>query len=161
MIVRLDWGEIYRAADVGLQRQIANLRRGRQDVAGAEDGLGWEYHMIGAIGECAVAKALGIYWNGNMGNLGAADVADLEVRTADRSYKKLILRPDDPHDSIFILALVHALPSVKLAGWIKGEDGMLAMWEQAPNGRPPAYFVPQSSLYSMRDLSSTIEAIAS
>jgi hypothetical protein len=99
----------------------------------------------GAAGEMAVAKLANIYWNGNMGNLKAADVGRLQVRTRSRDYYDLILHPTDPDDSAFILVVGKA-PRFRIVGWIVARDGKLQKWWKDPAGNRPAFFVPQSEL---------------
>ena len=42
--------------------------------------------------------------------------------------------------------MVGVSPTFKVCGWIKGVDGKSEEFAQSPNGRPPAFFVPQHRL---------------
>lgn len=151
MRVRLDWSEMEIAATVGKMRQMQALELNRAARYGASVENAWTLNMEGAAGEMAVAKALGIYWSGNIGNLGAADVGPMQVRTSSRSDGDLILHPRDRDDAIFVLATGLA-PSFRIVGWLYAVTGKDDKYWRDPAGGRPAYFVPQRLLRPMYEI---------
>jgi hypothetical protein len=133
------------AAQVGVMRQVQNLKRGRADAYGASTSMGWQYHIEGAMGEMAVAKAFNLYWNGNLGNLSAGDVGDIQVRTSSRTNGDLIMHPRDRDKDRFIL-VTGGNGDYNLRGWVLGSEGKLQEYWRDPAGGRPAYFVPQGKL---------------
>lgn len=149
--VRLTWSELMQAAQVGVMRQVQNLREGRVDRYGASDLNGWTPHIEGAIGEMAVAKWMGLYWSGALGDLDADDVGQLQVRASAGQSARLILHPSDPDDRAFVLVTGRG-PAVQINGWIVAEDGKQQQWWTDPAGGRPAFFVPQAALRCITEL---------
>lgn len=147
MKIKLTPSEMMTAAMVGVMRQIQNLKRKRRDAHGFQ-GPAWQIHIEGAMGECAVAKALGLYWSGAVGNLKAADVGEIEVRTTGYESGKLIVRNSDPDESIFVL-VIGMNGSYRLAGWLYGEKAKRPRYKDKVGNRDVAYFVPQKELTKM------------
>jgi hypothetical protein len=136
------------AAQVGIMRQVKSIKEGRRDRYGAAMGNGWQLHIEGAMGECAVAKVLGIYWSGSVNNFDGPDVGMLEVRTTDGHANRLILHDRDNDDAIFVLVTgVNGVYEVR--GYISGRDGKLPEYLDDPIGGRQAYFVPQDKLKSL------------
>ena len=159
-MVRLSPDEFLHAAMVGVTRQIDNLRNRRQDrYAGLPGEEAWRVHIEGACGELAVAKWLGAYWSGNLGNLRAADVAGLEVRTATRDDYQLIVHPGDRADARFVLVTGKA-PLFVLRGWCYGREAQQDCYWSDPRGGRPAFFVPQERLHAMATLRHALEQAA-
>jgi hypothetical protein len=147
MIVTLTRAEFMTALGVAARRQLANRELGNQHHHGASMENTWDMEIEGAAGEMAVAKGLGIYWNGAIGDWKADDVGQLQVRTTKYDDGCLILHKSDPADKVFILA-VGTAPTFRLAGWIVAKDGMKDSHWKDPTGRGRfAYFVPQSALF--------------
>jgi hypothetical protein len=67
--------EIMQGALVGVMRQVQNLRDNRQPAYGATTDHDWQWHIEGALGEMALAKALGVFWAG-VGLFRGADVVN-------------------------------------------------------------------------------------
>lgn len=144
--VQLTEEEIAEANRIAYQRQKQNLEKGREDRYGADPDEGMTLHRRGAQGEKAVSKWLGVEWDGNIGNLEAADVGVLEVRTTEYQDGALILHPEDNDDSIFIL-VTEEYPIYRIRGWIRGSSGKSnEFWEDRSGGGRHAYFVPQNRL---------------
>jgi hypothetical protein len=96
----------------------------------------------------AFAKWAGMYWAGNLGNLGADDVGAVQVRTRSRHDYDLILHPSDPDERAFVL-VTGVAPEFHIVGWIWGREGKRPeYWDDPARGRP-AFFVPQRALYPM------------
>lgn len=138
------------AATVGLRRQIMNLRAERCDRYGF-NGDAWAVHIEGACGEMAVAKLLNRYWCGNLGDLDAADVGKLQVRTRSKHSYELILHPADADEDAWILVTGIA-PEYRVHGWVTGVEGKKEEYWKDPAGGRPAFFVPQDALRPMGEL---------
>lgn len=142
MRVTLSWPELRTAAHIGIDQYVRALSRNHQPAHGAHWN-DWHKHVIGAWGECVIAKATGTYWvdtNGPDG--GAADVGPYHVRTTHHPNGCLPLHETDIDDEPFVLVILERLPSFRIAGWCIAEDGKQPQhWRtDVPN---PAYFVPQ------------------
>jgi hypothetical protein len=150
-IVRLTWSEVLTAAQVGIARQVVNLRDGRRDRHGLVQAP-WENHIQGCIGEIAVAKFYKRRWTGNFGDFRAADVGPLQVRTTSYPQGRLILHPNDGDHEAWILTRV-LLPDVVLAGWLPGFEAKQPKFWTAPGGHNrPAFFVDNAALRAMETL---------
>jgi len=149
--VELTWFEVAMAANVGLARQLAALRAGRPDRHGYH-GLGWTEHCEGACGELAVAKIMGIYWNGSIDSFKLPDLGgNLQVRTRSGDNYELIVRLNDANADRFILVTGRA-PIFTVRGWIAGSAAKRDKWIQTHGNRPAAFFVPQHALEPMSAL---------
>lgn len=143
--VKLSTQEMAAAAMVGVRRKVMSLKR--QETAG-HDKTNWSDEIEGAMGECAVAKALGIYWSPEVDLFKVPDVGSLHVRQTSHANGKLIFRPGDA-DGVYVL-IRGSLGEYEIAGWATSEECVNDRYLQAPNGRPPAYFV--DSLHPISEL---------
>ncbi len=151
MKIILSIGELHLAAQIGSLRQIESVSKGLKDKHGFT-GSGWDVHIEGAAGEIAAARALGMYWGGTVNTFKSiGDVGKLEIRTASGSNSSLIVREGDSDNAVFVL-VTGTSPVYNVAGWMLGKDAKKPEWSRSPNGRPPAYFVPQFSLNNIEDL---------
>ena len=151
MTVELTLPEVYQAATVGIMRQICALRDQRPGAHGIPaNAKVWQYNVEGCCGELVVAKALGLYWSGALGNLRVADVGKYQVRTRSKAWYDLTLYPKDDDHAIFILVLGRA-PIYEIAGWILGANGKRPEYWKSPNGRP-GFFVPRGVLRPLEEL---------
>lgn len=148
--VTLAWHEATMASDIGRMRHLAAIKAGLQDSHGYS-GLGWSEHIEGACGEMALAKYLGIYWDGSVNSFKANDLPGVQVKTRSRDDYELIVRPGDSDQSNFVL-VTGKCPTYTVRGWIKGADAKRQEWLQDHGGRPPAYFVPHSSLLPIGEM---------
>jgi hypothetical protein len=143
--------ELHIAAHVGVLRQIASLRDRRRDRHGY-NGDGWSEHIQGAAGEQAVAKALGVFWDGSVDTFRTvADVAGVEVRTRSRHDYELLHRPDDDPTKAYVLVTGRA-PYLWVRGWMRGENCRRDEWWAEHGGRPGAWFVPTDELHPIAEL---------
>ena len=143
MEVRLSKSEMFTAGVIGLFRRLESLGR---DKHGSQ--AGWEDEIEGACAEKAVAKLLDVYYDESVGRFRGStlgDVGQLEVRWTGRPDGCLIIRPDDNMSRRFVLVTGN-LGAYRVPGWITGRDARRDEWHKAPNGRPPAWFVPQRNL---------------
>lgn len=139
--------EIAIAVLVAKTRHEEALNQGKKDSHGFK-GNPLNIHIQGAIGETAVAKYLNIYWGGlvNTFKVGG-DVGKYQVRTSKNNY--LLIRPNNKDDDIYIAVKSINVTEHILLGWMTGKEAKQEKWKKSPNNRPPAYFVPDSSLNSM------------
>lgn len=148
--VTLHWYEAAMAVNVGWMRQFKAMTAGKHDCHGYA-GDGWSEHIEGACGEMAVAKSLGIFWDGSVNTWKAADLAGMQIRTRSRHEWELIVRPGDDDKAAWVL-VTGRCPHYVVRGWIAGADAKRADWLQNHGNRPPAYFVPQHALRPMEEL---------
>ena len=166
MIVTLSYSEILVYAQVGLIRQVNNIRDGRKDY-GASYKLAdpWTKHIEGALGEAAVAKAFGAYYNGEIGDLGASDIrlrydgGAIQVRTVSSQSKgdRLIVYEKDSDKDISV-SVVSNPPAFDLRGYVYGHEAKQARYIFATEDRHPAYFVRPDALRPVRELLDAIRA---
>ncbi|VIO80084.1 hypothetical protein [Bradyrhizobium ivorense] len=143
--VELSLHEVLMAAEVGLMRQIAAIKRKLPDRNGFE-GAGWNVHIEGACGELAVAKALGLYWTGSVNSFKCGgDVGAIQVRTRSRADYELIIRDDDRDEDVFVL-VTGRCPTYEVIGKIIGRKGKRDEWRRCHGGRQAAWFVPHAAL---------------
>jgi hypothetical protein len=130
------------AAAVGLRRQLAAMRDGRQDRHGLDPEQGWRVHIEGACGELAVAKFLGRYWDGSVDTFRSIpDLGQAEIRTRSKHSYELLIRKDDDPTKVYIHVTGRA-PHFRVRGWLRGWDAQREEWWQNHGGREYAWFVP-------------------
>jgi hypothetical protein len=154
--ITLNQYEMVMAAQIGLERKLLAIENGHKDNHGFS-GPGWNEDIEGACGEMAVSKFLGVYWGGGMGDeFKAPDVGDrIQVRTTPRHDGSLIVRKDAKDEHLYVLVTGTA-PNFFLRGFISAADAKRDEFIQAPNGRPPAWFVPQYALLDIALLSDNL-----
>lgn len=159
MRVVLTLPEMLLANTVAGLRHTDNIKRGAKPRYGAPEGYEADgLNLLGCRGELAVAKALGVFWSGNVGDYSATDVGGYEVRAFDQPYKRLIIHPADIEakgDLPFVSVLFDRATGrhAELRGWIFARDADRQDWWQDPSGKGrPAFFVPNSALRPMADL---------
>jgi hypothetical protein len=157
MLVTLSDVEWRFACSVGCERNIASIRAGRKVAHGIDLADRWRSHIEGACGECAVAKALGIFWTGSVDSFKRADLGGrLQVRTASRATGELIVRDDDNPEHVYILVVGEA-PTFRVCGWLYGWQAAHDDYRKAPHNRPAAYFVPQAHLTRLDELRTVVK----
>lgn len=107
-----------------------------------------QIHIEGALAEMAAAKALGLQWDDGPWKRVSSDVGSLQIRSTKYLTGKLIVRPVDSDEDVFVLVIARC-PEFELKGWLKGKDAKRTQFLYNQNGRPPAYFVPQHCLQPM------------
>lgn len=139
--------EFVHAANAGFLRQASNLLHGRKDAHGFE-GDGWKTHIEGAVGEFAVAKALGLFWPG-VGRLRAPDVGELQVRSTPHPGGRLVIHPGDKDGDAYVLVRGELL-RYEVVGWLRAGEGKLDRHWRDPTGKSrSAYFVPAAELHDI------------
>lgn len=142
--IRLSRSEVMRATLVGVHRHLEAKAKRLRDKHGFT-GDGWGIHIEGALGECALAKALNRYWEGGVNTFKAGDVGALQVRTRSNPEYDLLIRPDDPDRDIFVL-VTGEMPCYTIHGWIRGWEAKRPEFLKPYGNRPAAYFVPKEEL---------------
>lgn len=161
MVVTLEWWELELAAAVGVRRQAAALRSHLTNQRHVPEGTGLRVpvddlwlNIVGACGELAAAKACGVYWDGSVdtfrrgGDLGPG----WQVRTSLRPPGRLLIRPQDRDDDVFILVVGLCPWQLRVAGWITANEGRRVGKTEGYNGLPPACFVCPGALHPIVDL---------
>jgi hypothetical protein len=149
--------EFKMAAEVGLRRCLSCKTKGIKDKYGFK-GYGWDISVEGACAELALAKYLGVYWNGSVDTFkNGGDVSGLEVRTT-KNHNKLIVRKEDRHDSIYVL-LTGKAPEYNIVGWEYGY--MIKQSEYLTDfgkkDRPLVYAIPGKLLNDPKLLFSVLD----
>lgn len=156
--VALSWNELRLAAQVGMTRRIDDMQKGCVTKYGVKEKDKWANDPIGAIGEMAVAKMLGIYWSGAF-EVGALDVGRVEVRTSCLGLTSghLLLHRDDSSKKIYVYVRMGASRVLAVVGWIYGHEGkQRKFWDDKVGGRP-CFFVPERVLHPVKSLRKAIE----
>lgn len=145
MNVSLEWFEVSRAALVGVSRNVEALRRGCQNRLPINDE--WSIHILGALGECAFAKATNRYWNGSVNTFKAGgDVGDsIQIRTRSKHSYDLIVRKDDKDDDVFVL-VTGGPNDFTVHGWMPGRAAKQAKYKANYGNYGEAFFVPSREL---------------
>lgn len=166
MRVYLSKPDVEHVVRVAYQRQRfaegAGLRSG--DRAHSEI----DCHVIGAMGEMAVSRLLGVTWRPNVGELHRPDIEagghPVEVRTrvlGGTGEDLAFIAKDKPNvGSIFVLAHVRyqsprcLAHMVDVIGWCYGREGMRRRyWRDLARYRPHGVcFVPRRDLHTVEEL---------
>jgi hypothetical protein len=92
----------------------------------------------------AVSKMLNVHWDHGVGTFKAPDVGNYQVRSTTYPNGKLIFRPNDNPQDIYILVVCDT-PVYNVIGFIHGEDAMVVGDIDETHGAK-AWFVPQGKL---------------
>lgn len=143
--------EMQMAALVGVSRHWESSQRGHRAAHGLDPALSTvSLHIDGAMGEIAVAKALGRYWTPGVNTFKEADLGKrLQVRTCPQHGGSLIVRTDDRDDHAFTLVTGSA-PCLRVMGWLWGREAKRPEWLKEHGGREPAWFVPAGELRALK-----------
>lgn len=144
--------ELVMATRVGMDRHLVASERKLQDLYGGRgdwfDSL--RRHVLGAMGELAVARVTNRYWDGSVNTFrSSGDVGHWQVRTRENPRYELIVRPDDPDDARFYLARMVTdvpRPRLQVVGSLMGRDAKKDEWLKSYGPGRPAYFVPDDAL---------------
>lgn len=156
MRVKLSAPEMALAAQLGCMRTINAITRQSRAAHGlTNQDVSWQLAIEGAMGEWAVAKALGVMPAMTTLPTYTGDLAQrLEVRTTPRAQGRLILHASDPSDRPYFLAIGRD-GTYTIAGWAWGYEGKRTeYWDDPGTGRP-AFFVPQHQLHPLADIRRT------
>ena len=152
--VRLTEMELSMAAHVAFIRQIVSMRKGYTPRWG-DVNRGWLNNLLGAFGEAAAAKYLGVYWGGGNNDIRASDVGDYEVRYNSYGDKAYLRINDQDKPAKKYILVTGEPPEFKLQGWLLGSEGMRQEYRDTPLNNTPGkdcYWVPISKLNPMSEL---------
>lgn len=157
VIVRLSEEEIAHAIQVANSRDENSKLKGYQDNHGYGDypeDIKEKNSKRGSMAEKALAKFLGEEWPPKNSGFQCADVGtNLQVKSIEKPYHKLIVRPNSNPQDKYVLVLADKIPEFTVLGWILAKDARQDRWIKQPDSyegkeRPPAWFVPQYALKS-------------
>jgi hypothetical protein len=144
MQIKLSHAEMMQAAVMGVIRNLQNLRDKLNPMYGAGAEADWQLHIEGVLGEYALAKALGVFYNAH--EFGSVDVGAWQVRTTSRKAGRLIVHPRDRDDHRFVL-ITGVNGTYTVRGWIEGREAKSPQYWSDPTGKGRhAFFVPQEAL---------------
>jgi hypothetical protein len=150
-VVTLSWHEIILAGTVGVRRRVEGLRLNLNGGWSWAPNTLWEADIVGALAELALAKFLGVYWDGavRVQERTEGDVGPFQVRATEIPKGSLILHERDRDEAIFHLVVVEGA-TCRLKGFITGAEGKRpGFWDDS---KPhPAFFVPQSALHPVSE----------
>ena len=156
MFVSIDTVEFKTAIEVASHRAIQSIVRNNKDSLSKKNWLdNLNTHIVGCIGELAVAKALHITWDKSVGTYKKqADLSDnIEVRHRTNPEWQLIVRDNDDDNKIYILSRGMPPSVIEIVGWIYGHMGKKEEYKKDPGGYGrPAYFVPDNVLQPMETM---------
>lgn len=156
MFVSIDTVDFKTAINVATERTIQSILRNNKDSLSKKNWIdNLTTHIVGCIGEIAVAKGLGIQWDRSVGTYkNQADLgSNIEARHRSNPGFQLIVREDDKDSSVYILSRGMPPDRVEVVGWIKGSDAKRPEYlkDYGSYGRP-AYFVPDDKLLPIENL---------
>lgn len=105
----------------------------------------WGEEITGTLCELAVAKYLGVYPEFTVNTFKAPDVSGLQIRGTTHPAGRLIVRPDDRDVDVFVL-VIRNFNTFDIKGWVTGAKAKQVGTKEAPNNRPPCWFVPPEKL---------------
>jgi len=153
--ITIDPDEWSLCVQVANARQVSSIKKGGRDTLSKKDGWLEEFtpHIIGCVGELAVAKALGVSWTGSVDTFRS--VPDLEGGVQVRHRKNptwdLIVRSNDKDHETFILSRGMPPGAIEVVGWISGKEAKNPEWlKDYGNFNKPAYFVPTWALKEIK-----------
>ena len=131
---------------IATNRQDEAVKAGKRDSHGFNGIDGLNKHKLGAAGELAVAKALGVIWDATVNTYKAPDLGEcVQVRTRSKHDYDMLVRANDKDDEVFI-HVTGQPPNLIVHGWLYGKDAKQEKWKQNYGNRPSAYFIPTSEL---------------
>jgi len=146
-LVRLHPDDVLEATGGADQLRRDALADGAQERYGCTDGRHKQH--VGALGEVAVARALGVPWEKKSRSYGSArDVAGWEVRTR-QGLLCLCLQPEEKDllAPFLLVQVIHWPHLVNVAGWIWGVDGHQDPWYGLKQSGDGLYWVPADRLH--------------
>jgi hypothetical protein len=164
MKIELEWYEAEMAAKVGMARAFSSFRAKHDPYKYGlkKDEFGFfEMDIRGAAAECAVAKGLGLYWDGSVDTFhDKADIGEsIEVRSVKDTQRQLLVRPNDPVEGrIYVLIVdlwrMGTTPNYVIRGWLPGEECKQDKYETdfGRKDRPPCYGIPAQDLNPIKKL---------
>jgi len=147
--------DIRQAAANAVERRIERMRGGAGERYAPQGAKGLGVDFLGALGEFAVAKYLGLFPSG-YSQAGASDVGPFEVRTVESAALNLLIYPQESAPVVLAVVANPFREPVTLAGW--GPAGELKRPEYwRTDGHRPAFWVPPAALRPMDELRAALE----
>lgn len=141
----LSWPEVLLAVSAGTMRHISAIKAGRADLQSGVAPPSWDRDIIGALAEMAVARYFGVFWSGTVGRIDLPDVGRIQVRSKKLDGDRLVIRPDDSDEQVFVSVLVRT-PVFRLCGWLRAGEAKRQECGDIVSGR---FFVPDGELHPM------------
>jgi hypothetical protein len=150
--VTLTPAEARMACLIGTERRLVALRGGLQSSTGVRPETAWQIDIEGAGAELAFAKALGWYWDGQLGGTGhhRPDVGQVHVRQTTRTTGHLLIRPRFDVPGVYAL-VTGSLPRYQVRGWARW-PGCPAREATPDPDRPPVLMIAQADLRDLAEL---------
>ena len=155
ILVTLTEEELETAALGGVRRRINGIKNGRRSThpeTPDHKQNWWQSDIFGAIGEFAVAKALGETWRPTVGKVDQRDVREFEVRTTEQPTPLLRYRGHNDPSAKYILCSYRG-NQVLIQGWLTGITVRSLGYEEYDN----VWTAGVDQLYSMCDLNCEIQ----
>jgi hypothetical protein len=150
--INLTTEQLGRAEREAHRRQAVNEARGLRgrNRAAATGSKALEMHLLGCIGEIAVAAHLGLEeyaFSESEAVRGSCDLpGGIEVKTRPRHGYDLLVQLDDDPSKLFVLVTHERGGATQIVGWARGHDVMRKEWvRELVRGRP-CYVVPHKAL---------------
>jgi|2_EtaG_2_1085320.scaffolds.fasta_scaffold05805_1 hypothetical protein len=143
-VVVLTPSEMAMGANAGAQRRIYNIVKKHPPMFPSARGQ-WHEDIEGALAEMALAKHMGVYWQGK-GSVRGPDVGDFEVRWTPWETGKLVLheKTDKPGKRYHLVTGEYG--QYTLRGWYTMEEGCRPeYWDDTQ--KYPQHFIPQGVLH--------------
>ena len=144
VVVELTNSEYLHALIAGSLRRADARAKGRQQYYGARTADSELLDIIGAVGECCVAKHRDVFWCG-AGEFRGDDVGSLQVRATTYDNGHLVLTKSDEDNKPYVLVCVSNGVG-KIRGWLYGREGKQERYWQDKSNRGPQFYIQQSDL---------------
>jgi len=134
------------------QKTNENLNLSGRNNGPATGNAALQIHILGAIGELAVAEYLNLekyVFAETNAVRGSFDLPpNIDVKTRSKHWMDLVIQLDDDPSKIFVHATCED-KKVRMHGWTYGHRVMKDNFIKDPAGNRPAYFVREWALHPM------------
>ena len=90
-----------------------------------------------------------MFWDFSVNTFKKPDVGKIQIRHTTRNSVKLIVRPDDSDEEIFVL-VTGEIPEFTIRGYMRGCEAKQDQFIDNPGGGKPCWMVPQDDLRPVR-----------
>jgi hypothetical protein len=140
--------------DYELARQLGSARTSEAQQANRPGRAGCRPNNLqqdinGAAAEVAFARVVGAAPSLTAGPSQDPDVAGFHVRSTPYPNGKLIVRPGDPEDNVYVL-LVGSGKTWRVIGSAVGREAIHPEYWYEENSRPGCYMLPQDKIPPLR-----------
>ena len=138
MVTAGEFGVVRRANQLMQARKTSGIDSANRNV------LGWEFCIENVAGELAVAKMLGVYWQG-----GIQSKTPIYVRVRKRVDSEMLIKHTEDPDAVYVFVTGEA-PRFTIWGAITGENAMNDSFDGVTESSDPkGYVVSKSALLSV------------